>query len=309
MRNHLKSKHQIFIDSTPSPLQQSILNQLQQLYLKADSLDQTQQIDTQAFQSILSQDIIDEALVSLIVVQNFPFSVVEWPEFHTLCRVLNPESESCIITAHNSVPKKIEQSWLVQKDIIRKKLQSALSSVHLSLDIWTSPNRLLFLGICAHFVEQSDEKLSKALIALRIMANHSGEEQFITLLPVLKDYGILQKLGAVVCDNHTANDKLCRTIAKYLRKEGMKWDQTYRRIFCIGHVINLAVQAFLFHDIVDIEQFSLYDEQSWKMKEQMIYKEKLLSTQLGRLENFIILWLIFVAQLAVQKSSKIWLGG
>lgn len=200
MRNHLKSKHQIFIDSTPSPLQQSILNQLQQLYLKADSLDQTQQIDTQAFQSILSQDIIDEALVSLIVVQNFPFSVVEWPEFHTLCRVLNPESESCIITAHNSVPKKIEQSWLVQKDIIRKKLQSALSSVHLSLDIWTSPNRLLFLGNCCHFVEQSDEKLSKALIALRIMANHSGEEQFITRLPVLKDYGILQKLGAVVCD-------------------------------------------------------------------------------------------------------------
>jgi hypothetical protein len=83
----------------------------------------------------LDQDVIDEALVSLIVTRNLPFSLVEWPEFHALCRVLNPESEDYIITAHASVPKKIEQSWQAQKDIVRKKLQSALSSIHLSLNI------------------------------------------------------------------------------------------------------------------------------------------------------------------------------
>ena len=68
MRNHLKSKHQISIDSAPSTLQQAIINQLQQLYLKAESFGQTQEVDIQAFQRILNQDIIDEALVSLIVV-------------------------------------------------------------------------------------------------------------------------------------------------------------------------------------------------------------------------------------------------
>ncbi|EED11633.1 hypothetical protein TSTA_108210 [Talaromyces stipitatus ATCC 10500] len=127
-----------------------------------------------------------------------------------------------------------------------KKLQSASSSIHLSLDIWTSPNRILFLGICAHFVEQSQERLCKGLLALRTVGNHSGDEQFATLLPVLKDYGIQQKL--------------CRVLGKYLQEEGIKWDPTYRRIFCIGHVINLAVQAFLFQNILEIEQLSSWDE-------------------------------------------------
>jgi hypothetical protein len=262
MRNHLKSKHQISIEAIPGIIQQTTINQLQRLYAKAESLGQTQQIDIQAFRKILNQDIIDEALVSLIVLRNLPFSLVEWPEFHTLCQVLNPESDRYIVTAHSTVPRKIEQLWQVQKDIVRKKLQSALSSIHLSLDIWTSPNRLLFLGICAHFVEQSQEKLSKALLALCTVTNHSGDEQFNTLLPVLKDYGIVQKLGSIVCDNHTANDKLCRTVAKHLREEEeIEWDPTYRRIFCIGHVINLAVQAFLFQNVVEIEQLSSYDEE------------------------------------------------
>ena len=51
---------------------------------------------------------IDEALISLIVVQNLPFAIVEWPEFHTLCQALNSESEGMITTAHSIVTKKLE---------------------------------------------------------------------------------------------------------------------------------------------------------------------------------------------------------
>jgi hypothetical protein len=97
MRNHLKSKHQISIEAIPGIIQQTTINQLQRLYAKAESLGQTQQIDIHAFRKILNQDIIDEALVSLIVVRNLPFSLVEWPEFHTLCQVLNPESDRYIV--------------------------------------------------------------------------------------------------------------------------------------------------------------------------------------------------------------------
>ncbi|EED11559.1 hypothetical protein TSTA_008550 [Talaromyces stipitatus ATCC 10500] len=209
MRNHLKSRHQISVESAP-------IHQLQQLYIKAQSFGQTQNIDTKVFQRILSQDVIDEA---------------------------------------------IEQSWQAQKDIVQKKLQSASLSIHLSLDIWTSPNRILFLGICAHFVEQTQEKLCKGLLALRTVGNHSGDEQFATLLPVLKDYGTQQKIGSIICDNHTTNDKLCRVLGNYLQEEeGITWNSTYRRIFCIGHVINLAMQAFLFQNMLEMKQLSSWDE-------------------------------------------------
>ena len=51
------------------------------------------------------------------------------------------------------------------------------------------------------------------------MTNYSREKQFISLLLVLKDYRIIPKLRSIIGDNHTANDKLYRIIAKYLKEE------------------------------------------------------------------------------------------
>jgi hypothetical protein len=284
MRHHLRSKHQISVEIAPAPVQQATIDQLQRLYIKAESSNQTQQIDTQVFRKVLNQDVIDEALVSLIVVRNLSFRLVESPEFHALCRVLNPESYDYIITSHSSIPRKIERSWQTQKDIVRKKLQSALSSIHLSLDIWTSPNRLLLLGICAHFVEQNQEKLSKALLGLRTVVNHSGCEQFTVLLSVLQDYGIVRKLGSIVCDNATSNDTLCRAVGTYLQeKEKIEWDFTYRRIRCTGYVINLAVQAFLFQGLVEMDQLSSYDE------EEIMGEEKDETDDTGKQDTFRIM--------------------
>ena len=52
-----------------------------------------------------------------------------------------------------------------------------------------------------------------------MVQSHSGEDQFLTLLPILKDYGITRKLGAVVSDNIGINDTLYHTIKKYIKEE------------------------------------------------------------------------------------------
>jgi hypothetical protein len=39
------------------------------------------------------------------------------------------------------------------------------------------------------------------------------------VLPVLKDYSIVQKLRAIVSNNASTNDTLCRTIEAYLLEE------------------------------------------------------------------------------------------
>ncbi|KAM4061582.1 hypothetical protein HRG_013221 [Hirsutella rhossiliensis] len=117
------------------------------------------------------------------------------------------------------------------------KLQSAKSKVHLSLDIWTSPNRLLLLGVCSHFVDHAQEARRKALLALRPVANHSGKEQFVTLLPILRDF-----------------------VSTYLKEEGVKWDPEVHRLRCLGHVINLAVQAFLFQNSIDLKEGEICED-------------------------------------------------
>ena len=79
-------------------------------------------------------------------------------------------------------------------------------------------------------------------------------------MPVLQDYSIVQKLGVIVSDNSGTNDTLCWEIEAYLFKEELlQWDSTYWQLCCMGHIINLAVQAFLFHNSIEIEKLESYD--------------------------------------------------
>jgi hypothetical protein len=293
MRKHIDRTHKIQIDIAPSQIQVAALQQLKQLYLKAESSGQTSEIDTQVFRKQLDQDIINEALISLIVVRNLPFSAVEWPEFHTFCQVLNPESKDAITTTHSQVKNKIEKAYDVHKDTIRKKLQSALTNIHLSVDIWTSPNKHLLLGVTGDFVDCTEEKHLKTLLALRPVAGHSGEDQFDVLLPILQEYGIVRKLGAVVSDNSGTNDTLCRAIEAYLRREerDLQWSATQWRIRCMGHIINLAVQGFLFHNSISTEELESYDEleKRGELKDtEGVQRKFRLLGPLGKLHNIIV---------------------
>ena len=135
LQAHLKAKHSILVDVTIGYIQAKALEQLKELYSRAESSSQTEEIDTHIFSRQLDLDIVNKALISLIVVRNLPFRAVEWPEFHTFCQVLNPQSKGVITTAHSQVAKKIKESWNLYKDIVRRTLQLAVSRIHLSLDI------------------------------------------------------------------------------------------------------------------------------------------------------------------------------
>jgi hypothetical protein len=263
MTDHLKRHHKIVIEPLTSKNQVAVNEQLTQLWYKAraEEDDEVKEFNTEVLKACLNTEVITEALVSLIVVRNLSFTLVEWPEFHTFCQVLNSACMDKITTSHSGVYNKVKESWLKHKDIVRQTLQAAISRIHISLDIWTSPNRLLLLAICAHFTTY-DRKKQHALLALKRVPGHSGEDQFSILLPVLNDYGIIQKIGAVVSDNASTNNVLCRILQNHmLESHSIDWDADELRIRCIGHILNLAVQAFLFADVVKVEELESYDSQ------------------------------------------------
>ena len=146
-----------------------------------------------------------------------------------------------ITTTHSQIKERVSKAWIKHKDIVRRELQSVLSRIHISLDIWTSPNRFLLLAIVTHFTTYTQKK-QKALLALKQVPGHSSDDQFLILLLVLQDYGIVQKLRAIIANNASPNNVLCRLIEDYWGKElGLVWKATEWRIRCIGHIINLVV--------------------------------------------------------------------
>jgi hypothetical protein len=290
MKNHLFRKHQIVVKKAVGKIQATVIRQLEQLHLKAKANGQVEDFDKQVLKSQLNIAVILEALITLIVVRNLPFCIVKWPEFHTLCQALNSQCVGMITTAHSTIQNKIATAWASHKDVVRRDLQSAISNIHLSLDIWTSPNRHLLLAICAHYTNHLLQR-AKALLALRKVKGHSRENQFEILLPVLQDYGIVRKLGAIVADNASPNNTLCQAIETYmLVKEDRLWDAKHWRVRCSGHIINLAVQAFLFANIIELEELKSYDEEDEKGegdKEARKVKFRLMGL-LGKLHNIVV---------------------
>ncbi len=239
-RRHLLAKHAIEVSPETSSLKLEIKDQFAQLQAKAQQNGGTTEIGEEVFKCYLDQDIINEALVSLIIVRNLLSRIVEQPEFHTLCLAFNPQADGKLTTAYSTIPKLIEATFQISKDIVRKKLQSALSRIHLSLDIWTSPNHHLFLGIVAHFIDNGEKK-QQALLALRTVPNHTGEEQANVLFQVLQDFGIVERLGVIMGDNASNNDTLCRAILARLKENGVKWNSVQERLRYLGHIINLII--------------------------------------------------------------------
>jgi hypothetical protein len=152
-------------------------------------------------------------------------------------------------------------SWYLQaKDSVRKRLQSSRTSIHLAVDIWTSPSNDLLLAVCASFVDIQGV-FRNILIGLRVVRGHSGSDQWEVLLPVLQEYGIEGKIGALVGDNSGTNDTLCRAMAGWLATEKkINWTHTHLRLRCMGHILNLVVQAFLFTTSEDEKEMESYDQ-------------------------------------------------
>ena len=84
----------------------------------------------------------------------------------------------------------INNSFLNIKKLIKTRLLTALSAIHLSADMWTSPNKKAFLAVVAHFVDK-EGVLRKALLALpQLRGSHGGELQAMHINRVIDDYGL-----------------------------------------------------------------------------------------------------------------------
>ena len=66
------------------------------------------------------------------------------------------------------------------------------------------------------------------------------------VLAILSSYNIRNRLGYFVMDNATTNDILMEYISADLESEGISYEPWHHWLHCNGHIINLAICAFLF---------------------------------------------------------------
>jgi hypothetical protein len=111
LTKHIKRHHKgITLEKALSKNQEAVNEQIRQLYRQAQASGDTEDFDLEVLESCLNPAVITKALVTLIVIRNLSYAIVEWPEFHTLCQVLNIASEGKITTSHSIVATKVKEA-------------------------------------------------------------------------------------------------------------------------------------------------------------------------------------------------------
>jgi hypothetical protein len=136
------------------------------------------------------------------------FRMVECPEFRALLFYINKDIDTWLPRSHNTVRDWVVRQYEAQKAKIKASLKRSTTRIHISCDLWSSPNSLAILGIVAHFIT-GDGELRHIVLALReIDGAHTGENLSPVILDVIVDYGFESNLGFFMMDNASNNDTM-----------------------------------------------------------------------------------------------------
>lgn len=153
---------------------------------------------------------IRELSVGYIIDSNLPFSTFESTYLQELFRQLDSDLYAQIPWGRTSAKKELEDILSLKKAAVREELDEAVTQIHISFDLWTSPNRLSFISIFGHFIDQSNSHQSRLLAFRRQIGSHAGENIAYTVRNVVRDWGIDRKIGVSICDNAASNDVCLR---------------------------------------------------------------------------------------------------
>ena len=204
----------------------------------------------------LLNDGIDKTMLEFLYIKwtiksNIPFIQVQNHDFRVFLEYLNPVANSKLPESHTTIQDRIMKLYNNTKDQVGCQLREAISDIHFTCDLWTSPNHLALLGINAYFTSEN-LTLQTSTIALReLKAAHSGANMAQIFWDVLNEYRITNKAGYWVMDNDSRNDMLLKELSPRFHRRNIHFDPERQWLRCNGHIINLAVQAFLFMKSTD----------------------------------------------------------
>ena len=238
------------------------------------------QVALQAFQT---------ALICWIAIAHIALSCVEVDAFRDLIQLLNPALFEYLYKSGNSIRNLIMKDFEARKGKVKDELARSLSKIHVSFDLWTAPNTIAILGVVVHYLA-SDLKARSLLIGLKeVEGSHSGENIAATVLPVLQDFELTDRIGYFISDNAAPNDLAVEALCRELKLA----DATALRLRCLGHIINLSAKAFLYGN--DEESFDFEVDEMSAMKFEMRQALELLvfwrkKGPIGKLHN-LVLWI------------------
>src|SRR5271169_922638 len=126
-------------------------------------------------------------LVEWIVERRHAFTEIESLKLRAILEYLDPMSTKAFHTA-NTLWADCLRYLQSAKSTVIKTLALAQSRIHLSFDLWTSPNYKAMLAITAHWTD-TNYKAQAVLLAIReIKGEHTGDNISSTVYMIAQEF-------------------------------------------------------------------------------------------------------------------------
>ncbi|KAL9570405.1 hypothetical protein ACKAV7_005413 [Fusarium commune] len=246
--DHLRKAHRITPASQSSPSDDSAIDLQSHATPKRPRLDQS-------IRPKAKVKAVQELSVGFVIDSDVPFTIFEHKFLKELFYQFDHKLALQIPWSSSSITRELQKIFESKADIIKAELGSALTKIHISFDLWTSPNHLAIIAVFAHFIDKFGNQQSRLLALRHQLGIHSGENLAETLFEIVQLWDIRGQVGTVISDNVTTNDTCLSYFYRQLDLSIRPADIKARRIRCYGHVLNLIARVFLFGK--DAESFEL----------------------------------------------------
>jgi hypothetical protein len=159
-----------------------------------------------------------QSLVRFVCRRKMPFNIVTWPEFKDLFS-FDPLIQEHLISSRNTLVSNITKMYNSYRRQLRMRLQKARSSIHLSADLWSSPNRIGFIGVHAQWVDEAYTQQNMLIGLPECQNNHSGPQQASHIMDLIRWFNIGANIGLFTADNAGSNDTCLRAMSESLAEE------------------------------------------------------------------------------------------
>jgi hypothetical protein len=120
--------------------------------------------------------VLEHLYVRWITACGVPFRMVSREEFRALLHYLDPEVDVWLPDSHMSIQAWTLRTYENERLRVQQKVQSALSKVHFTIDLWSSPNSLAILGMIAHYISENEDLTHSVLALKELEGKHSGKD-------------------------------------------------------------------------------------------------------------------------------------
>ncbi|KAF6154605.1 hypothetical protein GIB67_022340 [Kingdonia uniflora] len=184
-----------------------------------------------------NKEVARKELVRYIVVDEQPFSLCENDSFKrrekmTYGALFQPPSR-------NIVKADIFKFYKSELEKLKNLLQNTPGKISLTSDLWSTPSKLRFCCVTAHFLD-STWAIQKRIIWFRLLEiPHDGLTIASSVFDAINEYEISNNIFSISLDNVSSNDRASNELSNWLP---IQHSGQYFHVRCCCHILNLMVK-------------------------------------------------------------------